>query len=203
MVSVASFLVVFISAIIAVLRYLEYENEIQRGLYQSIVGNEYEFHVPETDETHHFEVVNLSVDAGHLPGNWRTAVVIEFDMDEFPWDPYDDEVAEDAVKDLKWSFDLLSKEAPEISRVALFDSYKAPALIVTFPSTDLYDITDFLRKTEETIGDVFSHYSDDERARLSMRTNAKYAIEYLAWSTQHMDFDDEPSSGTSSDGEHA
>lgn len=190
LVSVASLIVVGISTMIAYVRYTEYKNEIQRGLYQSIVGNTYEFEITESDEVHQFEVVNVDVDTGHLPGRWRTIVVIEFDVEEFPWDAHDDEVAENAAKDLRWTFNLLSPETPEIGSVSLFDSYKAPALMVSFPSTNLYHITDFLRKTQETIGHVFWHYENDEMRGMTMRNHATLLSEHLQWIIKNSDLDD-------------
>lgn len=188
--SVASLAFVGISAAIAYLKYREYANEIQRGIYQSIIGNEYEFEIEGRDETCRFEVVNIDVDTGHLPGRWRTIVILEFDIEEFPWDSQDEEAAADAAKDLRWTFNYLSPETPKINNVELFQSYKSPALLVSFPSTNLFYITDFLRKTQEAIGHVFWHYENGNSGNLSMRHHTELLGEYLEWITQNVGSDD-------------
>ncbi|WP_254808465.1 hypothetical protein [Natronosalvus amylolyticus] len=185
-----------VSVVISYIKYREYKYEKQRDIYQSIVGNEYEFEITGEDETNCFEVVNIDVKSGRRPWKWHTLVVIEFDIEEFPWDSRDDDVANDAAKDLAWTFNLLTKETPEIRGAELFESYKAPALTVVFPSTDLFAITDFLRKTQTTIGHVFWHYESDEMAEMPMRLHAHYLEEHLELLLQNTDSDREDSMTT-------
>ena len=85
MVGVLTIFLTLISIIFAYWRYTEYEEKVQRELYESLVGKTYpRFSVRYGGDKYNFQVINVNVNRS-LVNDWETTIVLKFDMEEFPW----------------------------------------------------------------------------------------------------------------------
>jgi hypothetical protein len=74
-----------VSITFAFVRYREYEDEVQRNLYQSLVGRQYPQNpILEIDSQIKIRLVNLRVKRSRL-FDWKTDIELKISIDEFPW----------------------------------------------------------------------------------------------------------------------
>jgi len=159
-ISSVSILLSAAAVIIAYLRYKEYKNSVQRSIYSELVGEVFEYEL--SGETQTFRVENVNLIGRWRPSSWMTAVFVEFEMEEFPWEYEEKQSYEQAMNDMFLSFELIGKETPNPANAEFFRSYNAPAMVVVFPTTNLFEIREFLRKTQAVIGDVLEHHKNKD-----------------------------------------
>lgn len=188
LVSFASLMIGLVAVIIAYFRYKEYRNSVQRTLYSELVGEEYEFKM--ADERNIFTIENVDVGGGWRPSTWTTMVLIEFDLDQFPWDQRETRMSEKVVDGLLMLSSLLAKNNPDTLTVDFFISYNAPAMAISFPTTNLYDIKEFMRRTQHVIGNVLEHYEEYGTSMKALTKLIKEHLEVALYSQQKSDEDE-------------
>lgn len=164
-----------ISLIFGYSRYSEYENEVQRGLYENLVGRTYPHFSDEYDgDEFRSQVINVSAKRSGLK-NWETIVVLKFDMEEFPWEgeniddwDYDTSVLESAAQreDIDSIEDAMEKELLNLCQInrsigpkfrpRFSNSAYGPVLFLHFDTIDLFILTEQLEMVSEVLPFVFA-----------------------------------------------
>lgn len=148
---------------IGYVRYKAYVHEVQRDLFTSLEGREYPKQETEQGmEEVQFEVVNVNVRTSYLK-DWNTLVVLKLDRDEFPWEgskieefthdmpePFNspesknaDSIEEIMEIELVRFCNIKRKAGAKFSPV-FTDSVYGPALLLYFPTTNLFEIREQL-----------------------------------------------------------
>lgn len=164
-----------ISIVFAYSRYTEYEEEVQRDLYDNLVGRTYpHFSDRFEEEAVEFQVINLKVKRTGIR-DWSTALFLKFDMDEFPWEEsdiddwdYDVPVLQPAAKrdDVDTIDEMLEQELLDLCKInrkaeprfvpEFSDSSYGPLLILHFDTKDLFILTEQLEMISEVIPLLFA-----------------------------------------------
>lgn len=164
-----------ISGFFGYVKYKEHVKEVQRDLYGNLVGRTYpHFSDGYDSDEFNFQVINLSTERAGLR-DWRTTVVLKFDIEEFPWAGHDleewysdseivnppvnrddiDSIEDVMAEDLLYLCSINRKNGPQFIP-EFFDSAYGPTLLLTFRTTDLYLITEQLEMVAEVVPIVFS-----------------------------------------------
>lgn len=166
-----------ISGFFGYAKYKEHAKDVQRDLYGNLVGRTYpHFSDGYDNDQFNFQVINLTTERAGLR-DWRTTVVLKFDIEEFPWEDHDFEdwdtdtsllnspmnrddinsIEDVMAEDLLYLCSINRKNGPQFTP-EFFDSAYGPTLLLVFRTTDLYLITEQLEMVAEVVPIVFASW---------------------------------------------